>query len=512
MRTRLPSRRVYLSIVAASAIALTACSAASPAPTTSEPARPAEAARSVQTKPAAPAANVAPTSAPARPAATSAPAAAAKPAADADRQASQAGAAAPAAAAKPAQPAPASQQAPSTIAPTPGRPAEPPKPADPAPVIPAQTGRMVIYVTDVAILVTNPAQLVNSLGDVATQAGGYVAGVENKDEGGVPVTSIKLKLPPDRYEPAMRQIRALAVEVTSEKATTQDVTEEFNDVKIQLASLEATHAQLLELLQRATTIEEILKIQEKAAQTKAQIDRLKGRETFLQRSSELATITVNARPAEEVLARNFSALRSSLRRAEAQRAQTLKAIQNARTPEEEATLRDRLGEITLEVDRLSSRLADVQAKAQTAQITLPAAPPDDPIISTATTDQELLKEYMQLKGDKRLADLEVERLTRERTVEGREALIQAKLRVSTLDTQIKTLEERARRGGVALPSLSADEINALAGLPAESLWSRLNMTWALLAGLSVAVVGGLGLLIGRRFRRPPTGPAPAPAA
>ena len=112
----------------------------------------------------------------------------------------------------------------------------------------------------------------------------------------MPVTSIKVKLPPDRYDAAMRQIRALAVEVTSEKATTQDVTEEFSDVQTQLASLEATHAQLLELLKKAQTIDEILKINEKVAQTKAQIDRLKGRETFLQRSSELATITVNAKP------------------------------------------------------------------------------------------------------------------------------------------------------------------------------------------------------------------------
>jgi hypothetical protein len=360
---------------------------------------------------------------------------------------------------------------------------------------------------------TNPSQLVNSLGDIATQAGGYVAGVENKDDNGVPLTSIKLKVPPDRYESAMRQIRSLAVEVTSEKATTQDVTEEFSDVQTQLASLEATHAQLLELLKQATTIDEILKINEKVAQTKAQIDRLKGRETFLQRSSELATVTVNAKPAEDVLARTFSALRTSIRRGEAQKAQTVKAIQAAKTPEEEANLRDRLGEITLELDRLNTRIADIQAKAKTANISLPAAVQDD-VATTATSDQDLLKEYMQLKGDRRLADLDVDRLTRGQTgtVDGREALVQAKLKVADLDTRIKNLEDRARRAGVVLPSLSSDEINALAGLSGETVWSRLGLGWLLSGALAVVLVGGLGLRIGRRFRRPPTGPAPAPAA
>ena len=173
----------------------------------------------------------------------------------------------------------------------------PAQPADPAPVQPASIGRMVIYTTELALLVANPNQTVASIGDVVAQSGGYVAGVENKDDNGTPLTIVRLKIPPDRYETAMRQLRGLAVEVTNEKATTQDVTEEFNDVQTQLAALEASYNQLLELMSKAQNVDEILKVQEKLSQTKVQIDRLKGRQTFLQRSSELATITVSLRPA-----------------------------------------------------------------------------------------------------------------------------------------------------------------------------------------------------------------------
>ena len=430
MRTRLRSRRAYLSMVVLSGVMLAACSAGSAATksadTSSSYAAPTagpavgcrrQASRGRQTRRACQRLrDLVP-----RPAGwRSAPAGAEPPIRRSRCCTGCQWGAAPAAAAKPAAAAPRQHQATTSPrrraiaapAPTPINPGNPTNPADPAPVIPAQAGRMVIYVTDIAILTTNPSQLVNSLGDIATQAGGYVAGVENKDDAGVPVTSIKVKLPPDRYDAAMRQIRALAVEVTSEKATTQDVTEEFSDVQTQLASLEATYAQLLELLKKATTIDEILKINEKVAQTKAQIDRLKGRETFLQRNSELATITVNAKPAEEVLARNFSALRSSVRRSEALRAQTVKAIQAAKTPEEEATLRDRLGEVTLELDRLNARLADVQAKAQAASITLPSAPADEPV-ADASSDQELIKQYLSTVGQRRAAELERDRLTAE---------------------------------------------------------------------------------------------------
>ena len=359
-----------------------------------------------------------------------------------------------------------------------------------------------------------PAQLVSSLGDVVAQAGGYVAGVENKEEGGIPVTTIRLKIPPDRYESAMRQIRGLAVEVTSEKATTQDVTEEFSDVQSQLRSLEASHAQLLELMSKAQNVEEILKIQEKLAQTKLQIDRLKGRETFLQRSADLATVTINARPAEEVLARTFSTLRTSLRRAEAQRAQTLTAIQRARTPEEEATLRDRLGEITLEIDRLTARIADVQTKAQAASITLPTPPQDDPAIrgdhgpGAGQGVPAAGRRAPRRRGRARPPD---PRAAPEPHPELSQQLQQALLRVSTLDTQTKAVEERARRASVALPSLTSDQIAALAGLPPESWWSRIELGWTALGATAAVIVAGLGLLVGRRlFRRRPTGPARRP--
>ena len=272
---------------------------------------------------------------------------------------------------------------------------------------------MVIYTTELSVLVASPSQLVSSLGDVVAQAGGYIAGVENKEEGGVPVTTIRLKIPPDRYESAMRQIRGLAVEVTSEKATTQDVTEEFSDVQTQLASLEASHAQLLELLSKAQNIEEILKIQEKLAQTKLQIDRLKGRETFLQRSAELATVTINARPAEEVLARTYSTIRRlAPPRRDPARPDDDRDPARSKTPEEEATQRDSLGEITLEIERLTARITDVQNKSQAASITLPTPPQDDPSLA-ATTDQELIREYLRLVGERRAAEAERDRLTRE---------------------------------------------------------------------------------------------------
>ena len=383
----------------------------------------------------------------------------------------------------------------------------------PAAVQAAQIGRMVIYVTDLALLVINPTQTADAIGDVATQAGGYIAGVENKDDNGTPLTIVRLKVPPERYDPTMRQLRGLAVEVTSEKATTQDVTEEFNDVQTQLAALDASYKQLLDLMSKAQNVDEVLKIQSKLAETKTQIDRLKGRQTFLQRSSELATITVNLRPASDVLAQTYSTQKSQLRRAESQRAQLTLALQRARTPEEEATLRDQLGDVALQIDRFNARITQIESEAATAKITLPAPPADDPSTSTATTSQDVVADYLRLRGDLRAAEADRDRLTKVQrqnpTPEASEQLRQAIVKVTTLGQQVSAAEERAKRTGTVLPTLTPDQVAALAGLPPEA-WSpspELAM-WSL--GMVALVIVALAAITIRRRRG--RGPTPPPAA
>jgi hypothetical protein len=374
---------------------------------------------------------------------------------------------------------------------------------------------MVIYVTELSLLVADPTRAADAIGDISTQAGGYIAGVENKDDSGTPLTIVKVKVPPERYDPTMRQLRGLAVEVTNEKATTQDVTEEFNDVQTQLAALEASYNQLLELMGKAQNVDEILKIQTKLSETKTQIDRLKGRQTFLQRSADLATITVNLRPANDVLARSYSSLKGQLRRAESQRAQLMLSLQRARTPEEEATLRDQLGDTLLQIDRFNARIGEIEREAQTAKITLPTAPADDAATSAATTSQDVVSEYLRLRGEQRAAEVERDRLTKEQRLhpspEMGEQLRQAIVKVTTLGTQVSAAEERAKRTGIVLPTLTPDQVAALAGLPPEDNGVVSQNAGLLVVGGIVVLVIVLGTTILARRRRGRQAPPSAPA-
>jgi hypothetical protein len=367
---------------------------------------------------------------------------------------------------------------------------------------------MIIYNTQLTLLVKVVETAVRAVGDIATLNGGYVAGVENGSENGLPFSIVKIKVLPDRYQAAMNQLRdgGLSVEVRDEKATTQDVTEEYSDVQTQLASLEATHRQLLDLLARATTMDEILKIQQQAAQVKLQIDRLKGRATALERLSELATITVKLQSAEAVLGRDYVAVRNQLRQAQSQYATQLQALKRARTPEEEAKIRDALAELQLQIDRTAARMKELEQKSAQAGVTLPTAPAEDPTQPAAT--QDLPQQYIDARVKLRRAEARQAEITRRLTLSLppeeaealRKELAEKILEISAVGTQLKSIQDRANQLGITLPTLTPEQEAALAGTRVETtqpdpLRAIVTAWEASLAFLRSALAATLGAVV-----------------
>jgi len=358
----------------------------------------------------------------------------------------------------PAAPAPASAPAPT--------PAAPPDDAAPALPISQDASRMVVYTTELMIVVRDLDTVATQVATIALGHGGYVAGVDTKQDGDVPTTVVRLKVAPGQYDGAMQALRGLAVDVRGEKATTQDVTDQYDDVATQLASLEASHAQLLELQKRSGSLEEVLKVEQQADQVKLQIDRLKGRQAALERTSALASITVTASAAAVVLPRDYAAALAALRKAEASRASWQLQLERARTPEEITSLQDKLAEVAVEVDRGGMRVDSLTATAAKAGVRLPVS---DAASAVAPPAETLPKQYLDTRVALRQAQQEQTLLTGE--LRGGAAthkagdLTAAILRVRDLDAQLKAVEERARQAGIELPPLSEEQLAALSGVP-----------------------------------------------
>jgi hypothetical protein len=352
-------------------------------------------------------------------------------------------------------------------------------------------GRMVIYTTDIALLAVDLERLPDELGRLALAEGGYVAGVETKSEAGIPGVVVRLKVPPERYERTISSIRNLAVEVRSEKATTQDVTEEFSDAQTQIASLDATHTQLLELMKRAGSVEELLKVQEQAAQVRLQIDRLKGRALALERLSALATITVTAQSASVVLERDYTTARAALRQAEAKRSGLIAQLKRARTADEEASLRDKLGQAELTLQREGARVTTLDQVAKRLSIALPRP---DGTVAPATADDTLPLQYLQTRVDLRRAQADQQRIAAALESGGPdttpEHLQAAILRSNDLSIKLRVIQERAGQVGVALPAITPQEEAAMARI--GTVQPNIG-AWTLLLLLVPVALGGVWL-------------------
>jgi hypothetical protein len=131
---------------------------------------------------------------------------------------------------------------------------------------------------------------------VAADLGGYVAESSFSGAADARSASITLRVPADRYEQALAQLRGLAKEVRSVSSTAQDVTGEVTDLDAALRNLRAVEAQYVELLTRAQAIPDILQVQERLQAVRAEIEQTEGRRALLTRLTDLATITVQLSP------------------------------------------------------------------------------------------------------------------------------------------------------------------------------------------------------------------------
>lgn len=155
----------------------------------------------------------------------------------------------------------------------------------------ATTDRMVIYTANLSVQVENLAQSLDVIGRIARDAGGYLANVNREGRSSATAT-VTLRVPATTYEETLARLRHLAVKVLQENGATKDVGEEFADLTAQLRNMEAAEAQYRELLRRAQTIDEILKVQQRLEEIRGRIERTQGRMSYLERQAEMATITL----------------------------------------------------------------------------------------------------------------------------------------------------------------------------------------------------------------------------
>jgi hypothetical protein len=161
------------------------------------------------------------------------------------------------------------------------------------------TDRMIVRNGNLSLRVTDVTNSRDQISQMATGLGGYVVSSSIFSGGNTLTGSIGVRVPDDKFERAIAQIRGLAVKVDNESTSSQDITQEYVDLQARLKNSQATESQYLTLLTKATTVQDILSIQDKLSQTRQQIEQIKGRIQYLDQNSAMSLITISLNTVED---------------------------------------------------------------------------------------------------------------------------------------------------------------------------------------------------------------------
>jgi hypothetical protein len=141
-----------------------------------------------------------------------------------------------------------------------------------------------------------PAEGQIKLNSLAESFGGFVVTSDYKQNDGRSAASetvtVTLRIPATQFDEVISKIRAVGGRVLNENVTGQDVTEEFIDVEARIKTQKALEQQFLEIMKRASKVEDALQVQSEIANVRTEIERLEGRKRFIENQAALSTITV----------------------------------------------------------------------------------------------------------------------------------------------------------------------------------------------------------------------------
>lgn len=174
--------------------------------------------------------------------------------------------------------------------------------------------RMVIRSGNLALVVVDVAKTIEAIVGLASSSGGYVVSSNSWKDNERLEGNIAIRVPAARFNEVMQTIRGMAVEVSSESTSGQDVTEEYIDLSSKLRNLEAAEAQLLKLLEATGNITDILAVQRELTSTRADIEQTKGRMQYLEQSVSMSLVQVSL--AQSKLSAEFTASTRNIRQGE----------------------------------------------------------------------------------------------------------------------------------------------------------------------------------------------------
>jgi hypothetical protein len=128
---------------------------------------------------------------------------------------------------------------------------------------------------------------------IASGLGGDVLNLSQSGTADTRSASLTIRVPSSRFGDALQQLKALDGEVQTSGVTAQDVTDQFVDLQARLTAKQAEEQRYIAILNRANTIDEILKVDASLGSVRTQIEQLTAQINSIKQRTDFSTISMS---------------------------------------------------------------------------------------------------------------------------------------------------------------------------------------------------------------------------
>ncbi len=161
---------------------------------------------------------------------------------------------------------------------------------------PTTIERKIIRNADLQIEANAPEEAQQKITAIAESKGGFVI-ESTQSSSDVKVTTrdvvtMTVRVPAEKFNEALGEIRQSGNRVIVETVKGQDVTEEFVDIEARLKAKKALEEQFIEIMKRSNSVADALNVQRELANVRGEIEQIEGRKRFLENQTSLSTIKI----------------------------------------------------------------------------------------------------------------------------------------------------------------------------------------------------------------------------
>jgi hypothetical protein len=148
--------------------------------------------------------------------------------------------------------------------------------------------RMLVRTANIDLTATDVGKVADGARDIAVTNGGFSGQEDVREE----TATLTLRIPSDRFDQAMGELSKLGKVIRSSQKA-DDVTEQVVDLDSRIATQRASVDRVRALLARATTVDEIVRIEQELTTREADLESLEQRRQALGGQVALSTVTIN---------------------------------------------------------------------------------------------------------------------------------------------------------------------------------------------------------------------------